>query len=86
LLAVVERRPGVPLRSAAHICQPCAAFVLTEALIALDSVGLLVNNVPRAAVVADRENEKLALTLALTWIWSQAWEPLPQLLPTLAVA
>ena len=86
LLAEVEVNPGVPARSAAHICQPWLALVLTVELIALDSVGLAVVNVPRAAVVADSEKLKLALTVALTWIWSHACAPLPQLLPKLAVA
>jgi hypothetical protein len=77
LLAVVEVNPGVPAGSFAHICQPCDALVLTDALIALDSVGLDDDRVLRAAVLEDKENVKLGLTVADTAIWS---------LPTIEVA
>jgi hypothetical protein len=70
LLAVVEVSPGVPAKSADHICQPCVAFVLTVALIALDSVGFDVVSVLKAAVFDESEKEKLALTVAETAIWS----------------
>jgi hypothetical protein len=60
--------------------------VLTVAFIAEEAIGLLVESVLRAAVLEDSENVKLALTEAVTYIWSQACEPLPQLLATIEVA
>jgi hypothetical protein len=70
LLAVVERRPGVPLRSAAHICQPWDAFVLTVPLIALDSVGFAEVKAPSDAAFEESEKLNVGLTLADTAIWS----------------
>ena len=70
-LAVVDFNPALaPLKSALHICQPLAALVLTEALMAEEAVGEEDDKVPRPALFELKENVKLGLTDAETAIWS----------------